>query len=74
MWFVVHKWKAAIYGRFADFVLRAGRAPRAASQRGSVMTESLGLTSHKSTYTCTGYGVKKHFSGPVLIAKDLKEF
>jgi hypothetical protein len=38
------------------------------------MTESLGLTSHKSTYACTGCGVKKHFSGPVLIAKDLKEF
>jgi hypothetical protein len=66
-------WKAAVYGRFADFVLRAGRAARR-YQRGGVMSESLGLTSHKSTCDCTGCGVKKHFSGPVLIAKDLKEF
>jgi hypothetical protein len=73
MWFVVH------IGRqqsTVDLLISycAQAAPRAASQRGGVMTESLGLTSHKSTYACTGCGVKKHFSGPVLIAKDLKEF
>jgi hypothetical protein len=39
-----------------------------------VMLEGLELTSHKSTYACTGCAVKKHFSGPVLLAKDLKEF
>jgi len=34
-----------------------GRGHRAAGQRGGVMSESLGLTSHKSSCNCTGCGL-----------------
>src|SRR5262245_14017499 len=36
-----------------------GRGRRAAGQRGGVMSESLGLTSHKSSCNCTGCGLRR---------------
>jgi hypothetical protein len=36
-----------------------GRGRRAAGQRGGVMNESLGLTSHKSSCNCTGCGLRR---------------
>jgi hypothetical protein len=66
-------WKAAVYGRFADFVLRAGRAARRC-QRGGVMSESLADEFSQVDLRLHRRRVKKHFSGPLLIAKDLKEF
>ena len=54
------EWNDDDFDVLADGVVVAhheGRGRRAAGQRGGVMSESLGLTSHKSSCNCTGCGL-----------------